>query len=136
MSCIFFQPRETPVLTSVLLFSSEVQQRRALQLACLGLCQQSFSCSFFPPVFLPSGLATMQIYFRGSTFPPDFLSLHPSNQNSHTDLPVIRATGAHPVLGVPREVLSLFVSTISLSFFVAELSMAAGGLFFQLFYFA
>lgn len=75
----FFQAGETPVLTSVLLSSSQLQQAEHSRL-CASYFANKF---FFPTVFFPSGEDTMQIYFHKGSFPPDFLSLHPSNQ-THT----------------------------------------------------
>lgn len=80
---------------------------------------------FSPAVFLPSGLDTMQIYFHGGTFSPDFLSLHPSNQTATLICQQSEQLGLTPFAVLLGKCFFLFVSTISLSFSVAELSMTA-----------
>lgn len=63
------------MLTSGLLFSSQVQQN-----SVAAFLPQTLPTIFFSHSFPPCGLDTMWIYFQGGTFPPDFRSLHPSNR--------------------------------------------------------
>lgn len=99
------------MLTSVLLFSSKFSKNSAAGLRALYFANNIF----FPAVFLPSGLDTMQIYFHGGTFSPDFLSLHPSNQTATLICQQSEQLGLTPFAVLLGKCFFLFVSTISLS---------------------
>lgn len=129
---IFFQAGATPVLilTSVLLFSSEVSKHSGA-----GLRASFFpNNTFFPIVFFPNGLDTMQLYFHRGIFPHDFLSLQPPNRTATSICQQSEQLGLTPSLAFLERRFAVCFNPFPFS--AAELSMTAWGLFFQLLYFA